>query len=150
MNFFDVELDESGETPVFTHDGFTYEIPEGVYADIEGQGDRFTLGIRPEDIELAAADEHNAVTTIVEVTEPLGEVTYVYLDIGGEQYTATLSGDFVVDPGRTLTVTFPEDRIHIFDAQTGEAHRNREPPEEDEAESLIGLQDSDGVGVGAE
>jgi multiple sugar transport system ATP-binding protein len=150
MNFFDVALDESGDVPALVHDGFSYVLDEDVYGDIEGRGEEFVLGIRPEDIELAAADEHNAVTTTVEVTEPLGEVTYVYLDIGGDQYTATLEGDFVVDPGRTLTVTFPEDRIHVFDAETGDALRNRAPPEQDDVESLVGLQDSESVGVGAE
>ncbi|MEF8825733.1 MAG: ABC transporter ATP-binding protein [Halapricum sp.] len=150
MNFFDVELDATGDVVRFTHEGFTYELDEETYADIEAHGDRFTLGIRPEDIELVAAEERNAVTTTVEVTEPLGEVTYVYLDIGGQQYTATLEGDFVVDPGRTLTVRFPKDRIHIFDGTTGEALRNRAPPEEAEIESLIGLDGPSSNAIGAE
>jgi multiple sugar transport system ATP-binding protein len=150
MNFFDVELDTTGETPQLVHEGFTYELDEGVYADIEGEGEQFTLGIRPEDIEVATADERNAVSTTVEVTEPLGEVTYVYLEIGEKQYTATLEGDFVIDPGRTLTIRFPDDRIHVFDGRTGEALRNRETPEDDKAESLVGLQETDSGEVKAE
>ena len=150
MNFFEVELDTTGETPQLVHEGFTYELDEGVYADIEGEGEQFTLGIRPEDIEVATADERNAVSTTVEVTEPLGEVTYVYLEIGEKQYTATLEGDFVIDPGRTLTIRFPDDRIHVFDGRTGEALRNRETPEDDKAESLVGLQETDSGEVKAE
>ncbi|WP_415379454.1 ABC transporter ATP-binding protein [Halosimplex sp. TS25] len=150
MNFFEVELDESGEVPTLVHDGFTYEVDEAVHADIRGHGDRFTLGIRPEDIEVVAAEEHNAVSTTVEVTEPLGEVTYVYIDIAGQQYTATLEGDLVIDPGRTLTVRFPQDRIHVFDGETGEALRNRAPPEEDEFDALVGIEDAGGAEVGAE
>jgi len=150
MNFFDVSLDDDGDAPTFVHDGFTFDLDDEVYADIEGHGDRFTLGIRPEDIRLAASEERNAVAATIEVTEPLGEVTYVYLDIDGDQYTATLDGDFVVETGRMLTIEFPQDKIHVFDSETGEALRNREPPEEDQAESLVGLQATDNVGVGAE
>jgi len=150
MNFFDVELDESGDTPRLVHDGFEYELDEAVYADIRGQGRQFTLGIRPEDVEIVAPEEHNAVSTTVEVTEPLGEVTYVYFEIDGRQYTATLEGDMVIDPGRTLTMRFPKDRIHVFDGRTGEALRNRAPPEDDEFESLVGIESTGGTGVGVE
>ncbi|QSG16276.1 ABC transporter ATP-binding protein [Halapricum desulfuricans] len=150
MNFFDVELDTTGDDPTLIHEGFRYDLTEDVYADIEGHGERFTLGIRPEDIELATADEPNAVTTTVKVTEPLGEVTYVYLDIGERQYTATLEGDMVIEAGRTLTIQFPQDRIHLFDGQTGEALRNRTRPTDEAVESLPGLQNPDGVEAGTE
>jgi len=150
MNFFDVELDTSGQTPALVHDGFRYELDEEIYADIEGQGDQFTLGVRPEDIETVPDDTTNAISVPVEVTEPLGDVTYTYLDIAGEQYTATLEGDIVIDPGYEINVRFPQDRIHVFDGRTGEALRNREPPEEVDMESLASLTDGQGVGVSAE
>ncbi|WP_225333558.1 ABC transporter ATP-binding protein [Halomicrobium urmianum] len=150
MNFFDVELDTSDGVPALVHDGFRYELDEDVYADIEGEGDRFTLGIRPEDIETVPEDTPNAISVPVEVTEPLGDVTYTYLDIAGEQYTATLEGDIVIDPGYEINVGFPQDRIHIFDGRTGQALRNREPPEEVDMESLAALSDGQGVGVSAE
>jgi multiple sugar transport system ATP-binding protein len=150
MNFFDVELDETGETPTLVNDAFTYELDEEVYADIKGAGPRFTLGIRPEDIEAVPQGTHNAISPTVEVTEPLGDVTYVYLDIGGDEYTATLEGDFVIDPGRQLTVRFPADRIHLFDGETGEAVHNRAPPESGDIEALAGIDSISGVEVGSD
>jgi len=148
MNFFDVELDATGGTPTLGHDEFEYELDDDVYADIEGAGSRFTLGIRPEDVTAVPAGTHNAISPTVEVTEPLGDVSYVYLDIGGQQYTATLEGDIVIDSGRTISVQFPQDRIHIFDAETGEALRNRAPPDSDDVEALVGLDDVSGVEIG--
>jgi len=150
MNFFDVKLDTTGDDPALVHGGFRYDLDEDVYADIKGHGERFTLGIRPEDIKLATADEDNAVTTTVEVTEPLGEVTYVYLGIDDRQYTATLEGDMVIEAGRTLTIKFPQDRIHVFDGQTGEALRNRSRPDDEVIESLPGLQNPDNMETGVE
>ncbi|EMA07946.1 ABC transporter ATP-binding protein [Haloferax sp. Atlit-12N] len=150
MNFFDVELDTSGETPTLVHDAFSYELDDDVYADIESSGQQFTLGIRPEDIKAVPAGTHNALSPEVEVTEPLGDVTYVYLQIGGKQYTATLEGDIVIEPGRQLTVQFPQDRIHLFDGKTGETLRNREPPESSDIDALVGLDNVGSVEVGAE
>ncbi|GGN91167.1 MULTISPECIES: ABC transporter ATP-binding protein [Haloarcula] len=150
MNFFDVELDTSGPTPTLVHDAFEYELDDDVYADIEGHGSRFTLGIRPEDVKAVSEGTHNALSPTVQVTEPLGDVSYVYLDIAGEQYTATLEGDIVIESGRTLTVQFPQDRIHVFDGKTGEALRNRDPPDSDDVEALVGLDDVSGVEIGVE
>jgi multiple sugar transport system ATP-binding protein len=150
MNFFEVELDESGERPALVADAFRYELDDDVFADVEGRGTRLTLGIRPEDIEAVPRGAENSISPTVEVTEPLGDVTYVYLTIGGEQYTATLEGDVVIEPGRELTVRFPQDRIHVFDGETGEALRNRAPPESGEVEALVGLDGAGGVEVGVE
>jgi len=142
MNFFRTDLDESGALSL-VHEGFEYELGEEVCADVEGRGSSFTLGVRPEDVQAVHADAHNAVEAEVEVTEPLGDVTYVYLDVGGDQYTATLEGDIVLDPGRTISVQFPQDRVHVFDGETGEALRNRAPPEPDEIESIVGGSGAD-------
>ncbi|MBV0925404.1 ABC transporter ATP-binding protein [Halomicroarcula limicola] len=150
MNFFDVELDTSGATPTLVHDAFEYELDDDVYADVEGHGPRLTLGIRPEDVKAVPEGTHNAISPTVKVTEPLGDVSYVYLDIGGEQYTATLEGDIVIESGRTLTVQFPQDRIHLFDGETGEALRNRAPPDSDDVAALAGLDDVNGVEIGVE
>ncbi|RDZ35640.1 sugar ABC transporter ATP-binding protein [Haloferax sp. Atlit-47N] len=150
MNFFDVELNTSGEAPTLVHDAFSYELDDDVYADIESSGQQFTLGIRPEDIKAVPSGTHNALSPEVEVTEPLGDVTYVYLQIGGKQYTATLEGDIVIESGRKLTVQFPQDRIHLFDGKTGETLRNREPPESSDIDALVGLDNVGSVEVGAE
>ncbi|WP_129112732.1 ABC transporter ATP-binding protein [Halegenticoccus tardaugens] len=146
MNFFDVVVEETGGTTTLVHEAFEYEVSEDVGADLretrrrdaaETDGRRrATLGIRPEDIRLAEADDPNAIRTAVDVTEPLGDVTYVYFRVGDEQYTASLAGDVLLDPNSALDVSFPEDRVHLFDGRTGEALRNREPPAEDAAARL--------------
>jgi multiple sugar transport system ATP-binding protein len=149
MNFFETTLNEAG-TPTLVHDRFEYELDEGTYADIEGDGDRFTLGIRPEDVETVPADARNAVPAEVEVTEPLGDVTYVYLEIGDQQYTATLAGDIVLESGRSIHVRFPQDRIHLFDERTGEACRNRSPPDINDVDALVGIDAGAGADIGAD
>jgi multiple sugar transport system ATP-binding protein len=149
MNFLEMQLERSGQ-PKLVNDVFEYELDDDVYADVEEYGDRYTLGIRPEDVEMVESDARNAVPAEVEVTEPLGDVTYVYIQIGGEQYTATLNGDVVLESGRTIHVEFPQDRIHLFDGATGEARRNRTPPDIDDVESLVGVDAGTGADIGAD
>jgi multiple sugar transport system ATP-binding protein len=134
MNFFETTVERRGNTAVLSHLRFKYELTSLV--DVPSH-DRATLGIRPEDIRLADANERNTMIVDVSVTEPLGEATYVYFDLDEDRYTATLSGDLIAEPGDELDIVFPEDDIHLFDGETGESIRRREVPTA-EAESPVG------------
>jgi len=60
----------------------------------------------------------------VKVTEPMGEVTYVYFELGGETYTMSIDGERRIEAGENVHIVFPEEKIHIFDGQTGAAIKN--------------------------
>ena len=129
MNFLYVTARDG----VLEHDHFSYEIPELVERDVE-PGQDLVLGIRPEDIELASDGDDNSIPTTVSVVEPMGELSYVYIDIGDQTYTASVSGELVFDPGKPLDVLFPPERVHLFDPETGDAIKNRVVSEEVEAQ----------------
>jgi multiple sugar transport system ATP-binding protein len=133
MNFFDVGL-EDGD---LVGDDFAYSLSEETLADLQGH-ERFVFGIRPEDIELRAETEspHDFRTT-VDVVEPMGDENNVYLrfedaeavDASGEAtetFVATVSGMRNVESGQTVAARIPEEAIHVFDRDTGEALHNRE------------------------
>jgi multiple sugar transport system ATP-binding protein len=129
MNFLDVtHQDGTLDAP-----SFEYETTPVVEDALEDANDRLTLGIRPQDIELAEPGVTNAVEATVDVVEPMGEVSHVYLDVGGQTLTASVSGEILIDSGETLHVVFPAERIHLFDRQTGEAVKNRESIDESKA-----------------
>ncbi|UPW00132.1 ABC transporter ATP-binding protein [Halorussus gelatinilyticus] len=132
MNFFDVDL--QGESLVA--DEFEYPLSEELLADVEGH-ERLVLGIRPEDIELAAeGDGPHEFQTAVDVVEPMGDENNVYLtfadaDAAGsseeiETFVATVSGLRNVESGQTVVAHVPEEAIHLFDRDTGESLHNRE------------------------
>jgi multiple sugar transport system ATP-binding protein len=131
MNFFDAERD--GETLV--HEAFEYGLSGETRDALDGASRELTIGIRPEHIALADRGEPNAVSTDIEVVEPMGEVTYAYFTIGGETYTASIDGEHRIEAGDDVNVLFPERKIHIFDGQSGKAVKNSEldetaaPPE---------------------
>ncbi|WP_224270878.1 ABC transporter ATP-binding protein [Haloprofundus salinisoli] len=121
MNFFDVEYVDGA----LVHDAFRYELSQATRDELTGRNGPMTLGIRPESIELADESDPSSIPVPVSVTEPMGEMTYVYVDIGDERYTVTLDGERVVEPGTTLDIVIPEEKMHLFDADTGETIKSR-------------------------
>jgi multiple sugar transport system ATP-binding protein len=122
MNFFRTRQRDG----VLEHGAFDYHISGETRDAIEDAGERVTLGIRPEHIELADGDERNIIETNVAVVEPMGETTYAYLEIGDQTYTASVDGDLRIEAGDQIRVVFPEHKIHLFDEATGRAVTNSE------------------------
>jgi multiple sugar transport system ATP-binding protein len=120
MNFFQGRLDGT----VFTHEAFEYRFRAETVDEIAGPRD-VTLGIRPEDIRPASEGETNQVSIKINVVEPLGDTILVYFDLAGQDYKANVPADQPVSPGEQISITFPEDRIHLFDTETGTALKNR-------------------------
>ncbi|WP_049897095.1 MULTISPECIES: xylose/arabinose ABC transporter ATP-binding protein XacK [unclassified Haloferax] len=128
MNFFDGSL--SGDT--FRGGGFDYPL-SGATRDQLGGASGLTLGIRPEDVTVG--ERRSGQRTFgaeVVVVEPQGNENTVHLRFvdgdEGTQFTATTTGQSRVEAGDRTTVSFPEDAIHLFDGETGDALKNRELP----------------------
>jgi multiple sugar transport system ATP-binding protein len=151
MNFFDVELshgDSDARRGAERNDGvdlrdgslvaeeFEYPLSDETLADVEGH-ERLVLGIRPEDIELVGeAGGRHDFRTAVDVVEPMGDENNVYLtfadadravatDEETETFVATVSGLRSVESGQEVVARIPEEAIHVFDRETGEALHNR-------------------------
>src|SRR6056297_3169861 len=120
MNFLSVR--QNGTS--LEHDEFSYKISTDTRDRLADASDDVTLGIRPEHIYLGSSDEDNAIPVTVKVTEPMGEVTYVYFELGGETYTMSIDGERRIEAGENVHIVFPEEKIHIFDGQTGAAIKN--------------------------
>ncbi|WP_264555299.1 ABC transporter ATP-binding protein [Halocatena marina] len=120
MNFLSVA--RNGD--VLEHDEFTYTILSETIDNIGQTSKRLELGIRPEHITIVEESVTNAIQTEVEVVEPMGELSYIYISIGEETHTASVDGDIRLSSGDSIDIEFPEDKIHLFDAETGEAVKN--------------------------
>jgi len=80
------------------------------------------LGIRPEQIALASG-EANGLPTIraeVQVVEPTGPDTLVFVTLNGTKVCCRLAPDQAPEAGETLTLQFDPARVLLFDAQSGE------------------------------
>ncbi|MBE2213453.1 MAG: sn-glycerol-3-phosphate ABC transporter ATP-binding protein UgpC [Opitutaceae bacterium] len=80
------------------------------------------FGIRPEDvIDTVAAgdvDPSRCAHVRVEVSEPMGHETYLYLDTGAHSFVARVRSSDRFQGGESLRVGFRLEHAHLFDPQT--------------------------------
>jgi sn-glycerol 3-phosphate transport system ATP-binding protein len=80
---------------------------------------RVLLGVRPEDVRLAAADEPGAVPALVQTVEYLGADSILTGAVGAQSIAARVAGRLPLPPGTTVFLTWSRDAVHAFDAETG-------------------------------
>ncbi len=92
--------------------------------------DRYTLGIRPENVSVDDGTVPNTVTGTVEVVEPVGSDNYLHVDVA-EDFIARVESTVDPEPGARVTLAFSEEDLHLFDPETGNDVflTDREPPE---------------------
>ena len=80
------------------------------------------LGIRPEQILLATAEGRNqsSIRAEVEVIEPTGPDTLVFVELNQTKVCCRLSPDDAPQVGQTLELQFDPSKVLLFDAQSGE------------------------------
>lgn len=85
-------------------------------------GENAMMGIRPNDISISAKGK-GAIASKVRMLEPLGDVTVVSVEAGGEMLRLVLpeSQASKMKPGDATNVSLDPDRIHIFRAASGQA-----------------------------
>jgi multiple sugar transport system ATP-binding protein len=116
MNLLDAELLADGASAaVRLADGTSWTLPSR-----PGAPGRIKLGLRPETLapEMAGGAPLRGV---VEVVEPLGSDTLVFMAGPGGEVVARLPPQFAPRPGETLTLSVDPARLHLFDAATGRA-----------------------------
>lgn len=131
MNFLSVEQSENS----LVHDEFKYQLSSGMVDKIDSSsGDEITLGIRPTDIQPARSENANPITVTVDVTEPIGDTSYIYFELGETACTASIPENLRVTPGEQLTIEFPKEYVYLFDSTSGKSIKTREIPEKSNSE----------------
>jgi multiple sugar transport system ATP-binding protein len=84
---------------------------------IAGRGDDVVVGIRPEHVSFGA----EGIAATVRVVESLGHERQVICEAAGHQVIVRMPahGDAITE-GDTVHLSFRPDRVHLFDATTGE------------------------------
>ncbi len=133
MNLIDGELTDTGVETLF----FSLDLDS---AEIDGatRGDRVTVGIRPEDVyrdtsETTLPTASQPIHTTVDVTEPMGDEIFAYLQFegagetamegedGAEQLLMSVDPDSDIDIDEALDVVLDRSKVHLFDGATGQA-----------------------------
>ena len=116
MNLFEGHL--KGNT--FSCDGFIVDVSSYEFGP-NGQRDGATwLGIRPEHIVTAdaAAGHTFSGPAEIDIVEPMGSDTLVWVDFAGQSVRVRTEGQSGLKSGETLTIGFDASRLHLFDMTT--------------------------------
>ncbi len=91
--------------------------PDQARAMAEWSGRETVLGVRPEDILEAApgANGHDPVNGGIEVVEPMGAETYLYVSCGTHNFIAKVAGHARHRDGEAVTLHFDMSKAHFFD-----------------------------------
>jgi len=108
----------------FHHNSLSIPLSERLRRNLEEyRGRKVALGIRPENIyerrSIGSLDEAAPVTARVEVIEPMGAETYLYLTTGETSIVARLESHVKADLDQHIELLFEMGRSHFFDQQTG-------------------------------
>jgi multiple sugar transport system ATP-binding protein len=114
MNMLRGEMEIDGNTTTVRGKNFSFIVPKRP----SHRPGKVLVGIRPEHLAIAGEDERNKLTSTVEVTEPMGFETYVYL--AGEDGSVVVRLPEASAPGvsATVSVTTEPSKIYWFDPES--------------------------------
>lgn len=121
MNFLPVEL----IAPLtLVHPQFKLTLPEFWAKPLQASKERFfTLGIRPQHLQLAVSHEAN-ISVMVDLVEALGSETYVAAHLSEDSestISVSLPPDKQVAIGDRLWLSIRPDKIHLFTVDGGKS-----------------------------
>jgi len=107
---------------VLEHPEFRLTLPGDGLPDA-APGSRVLLGVRPEDLHLAAdagAEFPGGIEATVQVTEPLGDSLLLECALGDDQVKVQASPRNDLEYGDRVELAYDPERLHVFDVDTGE------------------------------
>jgi len=76
------------------------------------------LGIRPEHIGISDAPSAGSVPATVDIDEPMGSDSLLWLSVDGQQLSARVPPEMTVPSGTTVHLSFDMGKASVFDAGT--------------------------------
>ena len=121
MNFVErARLQRNGDRLTVETPAFSLPLDRRV-DDQLNMDDAVVLGIRPEYIRLANSDTAPTAEAVVDVVEPLGAQTLVYLRAGDMPLSMLVDGHIELVPGQRVPLMIDERSVHFFHPGTGNA-----------------------------
>ena len=126
MNFVEATVSKNGGAPVVDAGSFQVHLPESKTRALQDYiGKTVILGLRPEDIHDKSltnlTDTTNMTRMKVDVVEPMGANSIIYLTAGQHTLLADVDADSKAKEGDSLDVILDADAAHVFDKETEQA-----------------------------
>ncbi|HUQ43122.1 MAG TPA: sn-glycerol-3-phosphate ABC transporter ATP-binding protein UgpC [Candidatus Limnocylindria bacterium] len=119
MNFAKVTSNDSGSV---AGDGVTLPIPTRYKGNVDGAR-QLVAGFRPEHLELGDMANAATIRAKADVVEFLGDEELLHVTIPDHEgdVVAVVSSEHRVKPGDVLDLKLPLEKLHLFDAETGDS-----------------------------
>ncbi len=120
MNFLDMELNASGNNTVLEDENVFITIPDHVKKYLESVNRKnVCFGIRPENMLKRNPEKGECfIKAEVDVIEPLGDETHLYLEGGDHKFIARIPSDINVSVGETIFFIPDMNKSSFFDPVT--------------------------------
>jgi len=121
MNFVNVTVTESNGSLRAENSGLNIKLPDETAQRLRGHVDRqVTLGVRPEDLTVAGADDRDmpCFDAMIEVVEQLGSEILLDMKVGDGVMVASVEPSMRVKVHDRLRLAMRPSRLHVFDAKT--------------------------------
>ena len=125
MNFMEGRLVKKAEGLYFNEGRFEVKVVEDMVVKLSPYiGKEIVFGIRPEDIHdklfVGEAAPENTITATVEVVEPMGAESFLYLTTGNHSFIARVEAHSQASVNEDLELVFNMGKVHFFDKETEE------------------------------
>jgi len=110
-----VVKEELGATWIESPDGWKFRLEPERAAEATSSSGSVVVGIRHGQIMLSRTEQPGAIPATIYTTEPTGDLTYVYINLGSTVIVASAGNDFTADPDDPIWVTFDQNHMHLFD-----------------------------------
>ncbi|MBI2193333.1 MAG: sn-glycerol-3-phosphate ABC transporter ATP-binding protein UgpC [Planctomycetes bacterium] len=124
MNFLDGTLENHEETVWFVHAQARLKMPARFHPALADRaGTRVVLGIRPESLRDRGPGQESppgsSLLAVINVIEPLGDQTLVYLGQGATDLIAKVDAHAHLRLGQKVEMGVQMEKTHVFDPETG-------------------------------
>lgn len=126
MNFLDAQLEAVSGLLWVSGESFRVQVTaEHCDALSAHVGKAVIFGVRPTDMYdaslpgLLQASKANTIEAVVEVIEPMGATTLIYMQIGSQTIIASFDSSTSAADGHTVRMCIDSAKCHYFEAETG-------------------------------
>jgi len=123
MNFMDGRLIKKADGVYFQEEKFEVKLVEDMVPKLSSYiGKEIIFGIRPEDIHdklfVGEAAPENTIVATVEVVEPMGSESFLYLTTGKHSFIARVEAHSQASVNEDLELVLNMSKVHFFDKET--------------------------------
>jgi multiple sugar transport system ATP-binding protein len=108
-------------------DGWTFALEGEPGRRALSSSGQVLLGVRHGHVRLSMTPEPAWMEGRIYTVEPTGDLTFVHVQLGNHLLVASTSPEFRAQPDAPIWLTFDQDHLHLFDAET-ELRLEREAP----------------------